>query len=313
MSKKAFERKLAALDELRLSPAPEAADALRKALRDRNNYAVSKAAAIVAELGSSDLVPDLLAAFDRFFENAEKTDPQCWAKNALSAALTALGHDDAQTYLRGLAHTQMEPVWGGRHDTAATLRATCALALVQCRNLGDLGILARLTETLVDPEKTVRSEAARAIGCLGRPEGTLPLRLKALVNDAEPEAVGACFSALHAIEGRAAIPFMERFLDAADERAEEAAAALALTREPEAFEILKRRWERGKRGPFAAALVAAIALMRMPEAFELLVQVVEGGLPGAETAIRALAAVQLPADLGARLETAAEKSGNPRR
>ena len=56
----------------------------------------------------------------------------------------------------------MEPVWGGREDCAGTLRGQCALALVQCRTMSDLDVLACLTEVLVDPDKTVRAEAARA-------------------------------------------------------------------------------------------------------------------------------------------------------
>jgi hypothetical protein len=73
------------------------------------------------------LTPELLIAFDRFFENPAKTDPQCWAKNALSRALTGFEHQDAAVFLRGMRHIQLEPVWGGTSDTAATLRSTCAL------------------------------------------------------------------------------------------------------------------------------------------------------------------------------------------
>jgi HEAT repeat protein len=313
MSKKAFEQKLAALDELRQAGAtPATAKALRKGLSDRNNYAAGKAARIVEELGLNALIPELVTAFHRFFENPVKSDPQCWAKNAISKALAALGHDDPEVFLRGLAYVQMEPVWGGQQDTAATLRGTCALALVQCRNLSDFEILARLTDVLVDPDKTVRVEAARAVGHLGRPEGALLLRLKALAGDKEPEVTGACFSALFAIEGRPAIPLMARFLEGSDEVAEEAATALGLTREPDAFQILKKRWERERHGLFAAVLVSATALTRLPEATEFLLQVVQKESPGAEAAIQALAGVHLPEDSRALIQAAAERSSNPR-
>lgn len=313
MSKKAYEGKLAALEDLRREGAtPATVEALRKALRDRSNYAVSKAAAIAGDLGLNALIPELLAAFHKFLENPVKTDPQCWAKNALSKALAGLGHDEPEAFLLGLAHMQMEPVWGGQQDTAATLRGTCALALVQCRNLSDLELLSRLTEVLADSDKTVRIEAARAIGHLGRAEGALLLRLRALVGDSEPDAIGACFSALFAIEGRAAIPFMARFLDAGDERSEEAATALGLTRETEAFEILKRRWDREKHGLFAAVLVSAIGLLRMPEAVDFLIQIVLNESSGAEAAIQALAGAHLSEDARALIEAAVTKSGNPR-
>jgi hypothetical protein len=49
--KEAFERKLEALASLRAAPTPEAAvDPLHKALKDRSNYLVSKAAALAGEL-----------------------------------------------------------------------------------------------------------------------------------------------------------------------------------------------------------------------------------------------------------------------
>ena len=51
------------------------------------------------------------------------------SKNALSRSLATLEHPDAGVFLRGMRHIQMEPIWGGRSDTAGTLRATCALAL----------------------------------------------------------------------------------------------------------------------------------------------------------------------------------------
>ena len=78
MSRQAFEAKLQVLDGLRGSP--KAAAGLRKALGDRNNYVVSKAAALAAELRLAELEPDLLAAFDRFFSDPVKTDPQ-WRYN----------------------------------------------------------------------------------------------------------------------------------------------------------------------------------------------------------------------------------------
>ena len=70
---------------------PEAAAGpLKKALGDRVNLMVTKAAALAAELRRTELVPDLLHAFDRLFENPVKTDPQCWGKNAIARALKDL-------------------------------------------------------------------------------------------------------------------------------------------------------------------------------------------------------------------------------
>jgi hypothetical protein len=165
--KRTFEEQLSALDALRQSPDPARLDPLRKALGNRNNLIVAKAADLVREFGLAELIPDLLKAFDRFFEHPEKSDPQCWAKNAISRALAAFELQDADVFLRGMAHIQMEPVWGGRSDTAGTLRATCALALVQCRKLQESALLAHLLELLADKDKSVRIEVARAIEQVG--------------------------------------------------------------------------------------------------------------------------------------------------
>ena len=133
-------------------------------LENRNNFIVGKAAELVREFRILHLIPDLLSAYDRFFSHPEKSDPQCWAKNSISRALDALEHQDAAPFLRGLRHIQMEPVWGGQSDTAGTLRATCALALVQCRSIPESELLAHLIDLSADKEKSVRTEVVRAIG-----------------------------------------------------------------------------------------------------------------------------------------------------
>src|SRR5580658_5834311 len=135
--KRKFDEQIAALDALRQQPEDSRTQPLRKALKGKNNFIAAKAADLIREFNLPELIPDLLTAFDHFLEDPEKTDPQCWAKNAISRALATLEHQDAEVFLRGMRHIQMEPVWGGRSDTAGTLRATCALALVQCRILSE--------------------------------------------------------------------------------------------------------------------------------------------------------------------------------
>jgi hypothetical protein len=120
--KRRFDEQIAALDKLRQMPAESCIDPLRTALEQRNHFVVGKAGHLIREFQLPQLTPELLIAFDRFFENPAKTDPQCWAKNALSRALAGFEHQDAAVFLRGMRHIQLEPVWGGTSDTAATLR-----------------------------------------------------------------------------------------------------------------------------------------------------------------------------------------------
>ena len=212
--KEAFERKLQALASLRAASSPEAApevaiDPLRKALKERSNYLVSKAAALAGDLRLTALVPDLLAAFDRFMMDPAKTDPKCWAKDAIVKALKDLNHDDPAVFLRGIEHVQMEPVWGGSVDTALTLRGACALALAGC-SLDRQTILARLIDRMAD-EKPVRIDAIRALGQCPGPDTALLLRLKALLGDKESEVTGQCFDVLLEISPADSVPFVARF------------------------------------------------------------------------------------------------------
>src|SRR5438105_5839510 len=110
MSKRTFDRKIGELEALRAGTDRAATrEQLAKALRDRNNYLVARGAALAADLKLEDLIPELLAAFERFFVDPLKTDPHCLAKHAIARALKALGYRDAQPFLRGIVHVQLEP------------------------------------------------------------------------------------------------------------------------------------------------------------------------------------------------------------
>lgn len=163
MSSPKADRKLAELEALRSDPSSVATlTALRAALRDRSASVAAKAAKLAAEFGRRELLPELTQAFDRFLTDAARTDPQCWAKNAIAAALRTLRADDPGPWLRGVAHVQFEAVWGGKADTAAALRSACALALLDCDAVGAAQLLPILADLLADPEKTVRVDAVRA-------------------------------------------------------------------------------------------------------------------------------------------------------
>jgi HEAT repeat protein len=300
--KRKFEEQIAALDKLRQSP-PEACVApLRKALENRNNFVVGKGADLVREFQLTQLIAELLTAFDRFFDDPVKTDPQCWAKNAISHALAAFEHQDADVFLRGMRHHQHEPVWGGRSDTAGTLRSTCAFALVQCRSVPEPDLLAHLVELLGDKEKSVRAEVVRAIEQVGSTSSALLLRLRATVGADEPEVLGACYGGVLRIEGSSAIPWASRFLDTADDAAAEAALAIAGTHSLEGFEALRRCLTDESDSWFRSVLLSAIALTRQDAAFEFLLDLVQTESLQAEAAIEAILRSAPSAEITQRLE-----------
>lgn len=300
--KRKFEEQLAAMDALRQLPRNDCIEPLRKALGQRNNYLVAKGADLVRELALTELIPELLAAFDRFFDDPAKSDPQCWAKNALSRALAALEHQDAATFLRGMRHIQLEPVWGGQSDTAPTLRATCALALVQCRNLPNDEVLAHLVDLVGDKEKVVRLEVNRAIEQVGTTSAALLLRLKAMLEDEAPEVLGAAYSGILHLEGTSSIAWISRFLDREDDNAAEAAFAIAGTHWLPGFEVLRNRFSKTSNPWFRSVLLSAIALTRQDAAVDFLLDLIRADSTDAEAAIEALLRASPTADLTHRLE-----------
>jgi HEAT repeat protein len=275
VSHQAYRQKLAALDALRTAPKSDAREELRKALKDRNNYIVARAASVCADLQLDDLIPDLLIAYERFFADPLKSDPQCLGKNAVAATLRSLGHHGADAYLRGIAYVQLEPAWGGRADTAALLRGTCALALSECP-IDDIEILTHLVDVLADADRGVRVDAARAIEQVNRAEGALLLRLKLLIGDADPTVTGQCMESMLSLAPESAVSFISRFLNSDNPDVQlEAASALAQCRDARAIAILREFWQ----NPLLAADLRQALLMSLgaspqPESVDLLVEVV---------------------------------------
>lgn len=313
MGKQAFDKKIEAIEALRSEADPRRkVEQLRKALGDRNNYLVSKAAAIAAQSGLEELLPDFLAAFERFLIDPVKSDPQCWAKNAIVKALKDLGHRGAQVYLKGIDHVQLEPVYGGRADSAATLRGACALALVDCP-IDDVEILTHLADRLADAEKTVRIDAATAIAQLGRREGTPLLRLKALAGDSEPDVTGQCFVALLSLVPAESVAFVGRFLESHDPDVQlEAAAALAQAREPEAIELVKRFWRERLPVQLRQAVIQSLVASPLREAADFLLSIIPGATRDvAESAIAALAASRFRDEMRERTSAAVADKDDP--
>jgi HEAT repeat protein len=307
VARQAFATRLTALEALRTDPDLEATrDQLRKALQDRNNYLVARAAEIAADRHLEALLPELLAAFDRFFVDPVKSDPRCLAKTALARALRQLGHHGAPAYLRGIVHVQLEPTWGGRADTAGTLRGTCALALTECP-LDDLEILTYLADALADADKAARIDAAMAIEQLNRAEGALLLRLKLLIGDPDSDVMGQCFSSMLSLAPIGVVAFISRFLHAGDEAVQLAAAgALAQCRDRQAIDVLRELWQ----DPLVSADVRTVVLINLGasplrEAADFLISVVATEpVALAGTALGALASSRFRSEVRPRLAAA---------
>jgi HEAT repeat protein len=283
----------AALDTLNaLGPAAPRAEllpALKSALIDGHFLVVARAAVLAGERLLHELIPDLVGAYSRFVANPVKRDPRCKAKSAIARALVNLEAQQVEFYQAGIGYRQLEPVWGGRADTATDIRCSCAMGLAVS---GHSRAVAELAGLLNDPEAEVRSGAARAISCGNPYEAEALLRLKVHIGDSEPQVIGECFGALLAIAPDYSLPFVATYLLGKDEALQEfAALALGESRQPAALKLLQDAWSDIVTPEGRGSLIRAAALHRSDPAFEWLLQIIESGT--ANLAAAAVAALSV--------------------
>ncbi len=272
--RRSLEERLTKLKELEKLPVSATTFAeLRLALAGSSNITTAKAANIAAQLGLKDLSSDVASSFDRFMENAVKTDPGCRAKLAAVEALNTLGHEDVQLFLRGIRHVQMEPSFGPPVDTADTLRGACAFALYR---LGYPELFNEVAALLADRQSAARRAAVRVLLETANDTAEALLRMKVLHGDKEPDVMADCFAALLAMSPTRSLQFVAGFLTGQDPlTVEDAALALGNSRTEQAVEILREHREKSFSPQFKRMLLLPIALTRRYKAFDLLVNVVE--------------------------------------
>lgn len=271
-----LEELTAALNQIRHDPTSEAGlTTLIRAIASKHNMAVAQAARLVGEFDIRSLIPELVAAFERFMEKPVDRDPGCRAKQAIAEALYRLEHPHTELYLQGIRHVQQEPIWGGRVDTAPQLRGTCALGLVR---MNYPNVMVELADLLADPESEARIGAARAIAYSENPLGIALLRLRIRVGDT-PTVLGECVSALLQLAPQENLPLAAALLEAgrretdgreAVETAEVVALVLGESRLPEAFPLLQDWWQSTNHPELRQTGLLAIATLRHDDAVQFL-------------------------------------------
>ena len=229
----------------------------------------------------------LAAEFSRILNKGPKADKGCVALTRAARALVEADYDDPDLFRRGMKHIQMEPVWGGREDVAAELRAVCGMGLA---NTHDPHALRDLVDLLTDREWIARAGAARAIAAVGSEAAALLLRLKILLGDRETEVLSDCMLGLIDVEGGRAFPLIESVADSAGEELREAALlALGASRRADAIEILKARYEGTADSAAKKCILLALSSSRTEQALDYLCGLIrEGSKATADAAISSM-------------------------
>jgi hypothetical protein len=310
----AVKEELSRLADIAKGPATEAGAAtLRKAVAGANPLLVAKAAQSATRMELRDLLPDLVASFDRFLDKSWEEDKGCIAKTALAEALDSLGYPKDQPFLRGVRYFQVEPGYGGSTDTAARLRSVCASALVRTGRRED--ILFELTTLLMDPETEPRRVAAQNLAHAVPCEASeLLLRLKVMVGDKSADVLEDCFSGLLQLSPQRSFDLVAGYLsDSEPEIVQAAAIALAQSQARQrALDVLIRRFEEQYSPEYQDLFLTAIALARVPAAIDYLVNVIAKGKPRlAETAVRAMYIYRSDDSVRERVRAAVVARGSP--
>lgn len=286
---RSFDEKRARIAAIASEAPSTAATELRRFLADKNAYLVGEAAQAANRLALDELTPDLSAAFARLLIDAVKMDKGCFGKNRIIEALLAFDARTPDVYLAGLRHVQREPAFGAPIDTAAGLRGVSARALF---HIDHPNALLDVTPLLADPEALTRAEAAAAIGASGDEHGAAVLHIKAILGDAEPDVLGACYLGLLQLLPARYLPFVGSILSGDDIGAAEAAAiALGESRLPAALPILTGALEMAGSGKLHDSVLLGIALLRLDTAKDLLLSLIEKGPE--RRAVAALSALAL--------------------
>jgi HEAT repeat protein len=303
----------AALEKMKAVEADPTSAASRaemlKATKSGHSAVVERVAKIALKNSLVDLADDLAKAFERFLKNGADTDKGCSAKLAIATMLYETGKGESDTFVAGIHHVQMEPVWGKSVDTAGELRGVCALGLVR---VGYRDVLSELADLLADKEPQARIAAARAIAYLGKDEGVLPLRTKILLGDSEPDVTGECMAALLRLAPTKLMSFVSRFLNNPDPATrEQAMNAIAASKQPAAFELLRKKWDETIDPNARRQLLTAIAALRIEPAIAfLLEQIEDGSAAAARDTIEAMTTYRSDASVRARVETLVKEREN---
>ncbi|MBL7647030.1 MAG: HEAT repeat domain-containing protein [Candidatus Hydrogenedentes bacterium] len=289
-------------------PSPEGIAKLHTLIAHRSNHVVGRAARLAGLWQAESLIPELITAFRRFLQDPVKTDPGCAAKQPIIEALDLLGNGDASVYFEAVRHIQREPAFGPPIDTAASVRGAGGHALLNLRHPDAWLVMAAL---LNDREHPTRRMAVESLGLSETHEAELLLRMKVHGGDEEPDISSLALQSLMKCAPDRSLDFVKRYLRGDEpDMLSGAAMAIGEARLPDSFAILRAAME----GPGARhhryAFYLPLALTREPEAFEVLLEALrEERRHEALAAVKALAVFFGDPERVARVEAVVSARG----
>ena len=282
---KSLKDKLFELNNLSLSR-EDKTQYLAKALKDKSNILLANVARIIAREDIKDLETELISSFERLKHNALKIDPSCAAKTAILEALISLDCQEHELYLTAIKYIQLEPVFGGKEDTAVKLRVLAAQGLIKSNYYGVVNELAAL---LADKEIQARAAAIWALSNCNSLAAVPLLRYKAMLGDNSSRVMSACFDSLLLLEPNDSLAFVADFLDNKSiMTAETAALSLGQARHEASLGYLKNSLEKAIDKDFQKTIITAIAMLRNEPAIDYLFEIIKNQEIYADEAIIAL-------------------------
>ena len=279
---------LEALRSVSEAPETDAARAvIERALAHDNWLIVSQAAALVGRHLLHGFEPALREVWNRFVANAAKADPGCRAKEAALTALDQLETLDPDPFLPAIRYVQLEPVAGGRVDTAGGVRQRGLYALLRMHH-SDAGLFAG--ELMADADAAVRRGVCRGLGQYGNRDSASLLLYKLHSGDEDPVVVSEAAAALLDLASDVGLDLLGRWLRSHDESHREAAAlALGQSHEEAAISLLVRWLDDGLGDDDFELGARALGLSRSDTARNALLAIVQNGARRrAEQAVHAL-------------------------
>jgi hypothetical protein len=287
MRKDPLKEALQKVSELRAEGNSEKSIAtLRTLIKKQAGVVVAKAAEVASEWNATELARDLHDAFYRLREDGLEVDPQCWGKTAIIKALYDLAWQDTKVFVDACKTIQLEPVYGGKGDSATSVRTAGVQALVQLPAADTSTVMNTLADLLADESPKVRAEAARScVYC--QPLLVSPLlRLKIRSGDVEPRVLGVCFDTLlvispdsetvQLVQGYATPKLItKRFSPSHDVVQSEAIASLASSSLAEAVNAVTKLYKSLTDMQLRRVLLTALGASPASEAFNFLCQIVK--------------------------------------